>query len=323
MVEGFLEAMLHIPCTAKTYAEAGQLPLYLKCGYDFKKIEMVKTAFLAAEPKEQLAFSVLKKHRTGLEELTGLRCAFVLAQPAAYTKKKLIEAGIPFIQPGREIYLPFLGMVLMAERENPLAKIDRISFLTQKLLLTVLYQKIRRGIAAALAVRLGISRMSGVRCLDEIETLCPRLIHKEGRSRVLEWDGSWRDYWAAIRPILRSPIIKEYRLEQPLNLHLPLGGMSAVCGYTMLSDNPYPTYAVTRACASELKLAEMRQVPHSETPAVVIQVVGYEITMDDTNGTMIDPLSAVLSLDGETLEDPRVESAVKQIEKEYIENERD
>ncbi len=322
MAEDFLEAMLHIPCTAKPYDEAGRLPLYLKGGYDFKKVEMVKTAFLAAEPKEQLAFSVLKKHRTGLEELTGLKCAFVLPQPTTYTKKKLIEAGIPFIQPGREVYLPFLGVALMAERENPSAEIDRISFLTQKLLLTVLYQRIRRGTAAGLAAKLGISRMSGVRCLDEIEVLCPALIRKERRSRILEWTGTWRDYWAAIRPILRSPIIKEYRLERPQNLLLPLSGMSAISRCTMLSDNAYPTYAATRAEASKLKLAELRQVPRSEMPAAVVQVVGYEIIADDNNAA-IDPLSAVLSLDGETLEDPRVESAIQQIEKEYIDNERD
>ena len=320
MEEAFLEAMLHIPCTAKPYDEAGRLPLYLKGGYDFKKVEVAKTAFLAAEPKEQLAFSVLKKHRTGLEELTGLKCAFILPQPTTYTKKKLIETGIPFVQPGREVYLPFLGVALMAERENPPAEIDRISFLTQKLLLTVLYQRIRRGTAAELAAKLEISRMSGVRCLDEIEVLCPVLIHKERRGRILEWTGAWRDYWATIRPILRSPIIKEYRLERPQNFLLPLGGMSAISCCTMLSDNAYPTYAATRTMASKLKLAELRQVPRSEMPAAVVQVVGYEI---NTNDAAIDPLSAVLSLDGEALEDPRVEGAIQQIEKEYIDNERD
>lgn len=315
----FAEAMLHMPCTADLYEGADQLPLYLKGGYTFYRLQSAGIVFLAAEPTEQTAFSVLRKHRAVLEELTGMKCAFVLDQPSAYTKKKLIEAGIPFLRPGRELYLPFLGVVLTAEREAPTIEKKHISFLAQKLLLTVLYQNLRRGTAAELADLLGVSRMSVTRCMDEVETLYPDLIQRKGRNRCLVWEGSWRDYWATVRPILRSPVIKEYRLERPLEHPLPLGGISAVCHYTMLGDNAYPTYAATRARAKELGLAELPQVPRGEIPAALIQVVGYEIALGDTaTEKAVDPLTAILSLDAEERNDPRVEQAIQKIEEEYI-----
>ena len=51
--------------------------------------------------------------------------------------------------------------------------------LTQKFLLTAIYQQVRSASAAQIADLLGVSRMSGTRCMDEIEVLFPALIQKE------------------------------------------------------------------------------------------------------------------------------------------------
>lgn len=316
-----IETMLHMPCIIQTYSGDKQFPLYLKGGYDFYSVKVGPISFLGVQPTEAIPLATLRKHRTALKGIAKMECAFILDKVTSYQKKKMVEGNIPFIRPGRELYLPFLGVVLTSERENAPARVERISFMTQKLLLTVLYRQIRRAAGTKLAEELDASGMTATRCLDELEAVIPNLIRREGRSRLLVWDGTWQDYWKAIRPILRSPVIKEYYLETPLDTILPLGGMSAVCHYSMLSDNNYPTYAVTKAVASELGLSRLPQVPVAEIPAAVVLVVGYKIS-HYREEKACDPLTATLSLDEETRADPRVEKAIREIEERYI-NERD
>ena len=312
-----IEAMLHVPCAIRSYTGNGQFPLYLKGGYDFILIEAGPVSFLGARPKEPFSLTAMKKHRSTLISITRMECAFLLEKVTSYQKQKLVEENIPFIRPGRELYLPFLGIVLAAERKKAPVRVERISFLTQRLLLTILYRNIRCATGTKLAGELGVSCMSATRCLNELEVLTPALIRQEGRSRLLVWDGSWRDYWETIRPILRSPVVKAYYLETPLEADLPLGGMSAVCSYSMLNDNSYPTYGVTKATAAEFGLSYLPQVPVAEVPAMAVLVMGYALCLPG-NEKACDPLTAVLSLSEEERADPRVEGAIHEIEERYI-----
>lgn len=315
-----IEAMLHMPCVIRSYFGEKQFPLYLKSSYDFFLVETGPIRFLGAQPKEVIPLATLKKHRATLMDIAEMECALILEKVTSYQKKKMVEGNIPFIRPGRELYLPFLGVVLASEREKVHARVERISFITQKLLLTVLYRQIRRATGTKLAGELGVSCMTATRCLDELEAIIPNLIHREGRGRLLVWDGTWRDYWETIRPTLRNPVVKKYYLETPLDTKLSLGGISAICHYSMLSDNSYPTYAVTKTVAVELGLSKLPQVPMEEIPAAVVLVIGYEISLCKEE-MVCDPLTAILSLDEDEQTDPRVEKAICEIEGRYI-NER-
>lgn len=315
-----IETMLHMPCVVQSYTGDKQFPLYLKGAYDFYVVKTGSIRFLGAQPKEAIPLATLKKHRVTLMDIAEMECALIMEKVTSYQKKKMVEGNIPFIRPGRELYLPFLGVVLASEREKVHARVERISFITQKLLLTVLYRQIRRATGTKLAEELEVSCMTATRCLDELETVIPSLIHREGRRRLLVWDGIWWDYWETIRPTLRNPVVKKYYLETPLDTKPLLGGISAICHYSMLDDNSYPTYAVTKTVASELGLSRIPQVPMAEIPAAVVLVVGYEISFDKEE-LVCDPLTAILSLDEDMQTDPRVEKAIRGIEERYI-NER-
>ena len=312
-----VEAMLHVPCATRSYTGTGRFPLYLRGGYDFAQMETGPVSFLLAQPREPFPLAAMRKHRSTLISITDMECAFVLEKVPPYQKQKMVEESIPFIRPGRELYLPFLGVVLAAGRKSAPDRVEQISFMTQKLLLTVLYRHIRRATGTKLAEELGVSCMSITRCQDELEVLVPTLIRQEGRSRLLAWDGTWRDYWETIRPILRSPVVKSYYLESPLDVNLPLGGMSAVCSYSMLNENSYPTYGVIKSTAAKLRLSYLPQVPVGEAPAMAVLVMGYDLTLPGCEKTC-DPLTAILSLREDERSDPRVEGAIQEIEERYI-----
>ena len=132
MQDNLLEPLLHIPCTVVPYEDAVHLPLYLRGSYDFYKIETEQTAFLAAQPIENIPLPTLRKHWAALMKQSGLTCVFYFDTLKPYKKEKLVEGGIPFIIGTTEVFLPFLGVALSARaRELPEKKAE-CSMLTQK-----------------------------------------------------------------------------------------------------------------------------------------------------------------------------------------------
>ncbi len=316
MQNNSLADLLHIPCTVVPYECAVRFPLYLRGSYDFYRMRTQQIDFLVAQPTENIPLSTLRKHRITLEEQSGLPCAFYFESLTPYKKQKLAEGGIPFMLGKREIFLPFLGMILSAQERALPEKKSKCSMLTQRFLLTAIYQHIHSASAAQLADLLDVSRMSGTRCMDEIEVLFPTLVQRKGQRRIFAWDGKWNEYWMLIKPGLRSPVVREYHLDRPANLSLPLSGISAICHYSMLDEGYTCVLGAAPKKAAEIKLSDTQQIPADEIPAVIIQVLGYELPFQDN--TAVDPLTAIMCLTSAEKSDPRIASAIQEIEEKYL-----
>ena len=111
---------------------------------------------------------------------------------------------------------------------------------------------------------------------------------------------------------------KELRLDCLPPWPLPMSGLSAVSHFSMLGDNTYPTYAISKKALKDLQPEKLPQVPQDELPAAIIQVMGYDLLYEGDDSLVIDPLSAILSLTPEETNDPRVESAVEEIMEEFL-----
>ena len=113
-------------------------------------------------------------------------------------------------------------------------------------------------------------------------------------------------------PYLRNPVHQQYRLGMQIETTgYKLGGLSALCHYSMLTDNSYTTYSVSKGAANALELNKQPSLPEDETPIMVIQVMRYDLSYlgDDA----IDPLTAILSLTDDDKSDPRVEAAIEEV----------
>src|SRR5690606_32156640 len=65
----------------------------------------------------------------------------VAAEIPAYVRKRLIERRIPFVVPGRELFLPMLGQAARArQRQKPLAPVERFTPATQAVFLLALVE---------------------------------------------------------------------------------------------------------------------------------------------------------------------------------------
>ena len=309
----------HFPLPLKTepFPNRDDLPIYLNRTYIIEMAEYAGINFILAKPLEKINLSALRKQRLQLEALTGLRCVLFFDTLNWYTREKMIEEGIPFILKDRQFFLPFLGVLLSQDKQRDFKKTEKLSFAAQHFLLMAIYQGWTNMTVTAAAKEMSVSKMTMTRCYDEIESIDPSLIKKNGRTRRFVWDHSSYDLWKLLKPFFRNPAIRSYALLDSIEITpKKLSGLSAIAHYTMISDNAFETLAVNLNDEKRLSLKKRICVPDNEIPAMVIQVMPYKIEYAD--GKAVDPLTAILSLPEEGKDDPRIEGAIDELLEEVF-----
>ena len=313
----YIEDTLHTTANVSVYENPDKLPLYLRNGYDLYTLTIQNVTCLLAKPKEQSNLAGLRKQSEQLKKITGLNCVLCLEGIRIYTKEKMLAEGIPFVIAETQIYMLFLGVALSKADEREMPNIENISFSTQRLLLTAIYEGWKQTTLTETAKLLGMSKMSITRCFDELQSLELSLIKAAGKTRCFVWEGDRRALWEAVLPFLRNPVIRQYRFGEAIKTgKLKRSGISAVCHYSMLADNNYTVCAVSNDEVKSLEFGKLFEVPKGEIPEMVVQVMRYDIDYKDS--AAIDPLTAVLSLIGEEKNDPRVEAAIDAILEECL-----
>jgi hypothetical protein len=165
------------------------------------------------------------------------------------------------------------------------------------------------------AEQLKVSKMSITRCFDEIESLDVPVLEKNGSIRYISSKGDKKNQWKLLKPFMRKPIIQEFYLQEDISANLIKSGISALSEFSMLGDNSYPTYAITKTQMKEYGMRERKQVPKGEIPRCVVQELGYLIPYKD--GKVIDPLTTLLSMESQR-KDPRVDKAIDEMLEEYV-----
>lgn len=71
------------------------------------------------------------------------------------------------------------------------------------------------------------------------------ILDTKGKSRAITIPTDIKQLWEQIQHILRNPVIRKYVF--PSDIHLEKkAGITALCEYSLLSDNDFPTYGVTK-----------------------------------------------------------------------------
>jgi len=187
--------------------------------------------------------------------------------------------------------------------------------LTQKLLILAIYEKWKDVRVSDAAERLEVSKKSASRCFDELEYLNISILEMKGKVRIISVPDDIRQFWNQISGILRNPVIRRYELSKDLKLNKK-AGISALCEYSLLSDNDYPTYALTKKEITDSGVKTIRETTLAEEPECVVLELGYFI---DFGGKGIqDPLSIALSITEKEKEDERVNISIREMLEEYV-----
>ena len=292
-----------------------KLPLAFRGRYIFYKVETNGLSWIAIQPKSEIGLIMLRKDHARIEKVAGLNCAIFLDKTTFYIKEKLMEDGIPFVINGKQVYLPFIGYLLSNKNEKEIAPVHLISYLTQRVIFVAIYEKWVKVTVSEAAIKLGVTKMSISRCFDEIEYLNIDILDMKGKSRVLTVPKDIKKLWNDIQSVLRNPVIARYELKEHIGLEKK-AGITALCEYSLLSDNKYPTYAVTKKEIVESGIKKMKQAHPGEEIGCVILELGYFI--DFENKALEDPLSVALSFTEAEKQDERISISINEMLEEYV-----
>lgn len=292
-----------------------KLPLAFKGRYYFFDIETNGVHWIAIKPKSDAGLVTLRKDRAKVQAAAGLNCAIFMDSTTCYIKEKLIDEGIPFVLADKQVYLPFIGYLLSNSGDRDIAPVQLISYLTQKLILTAIYEKWDKVTVSEAAVRLGVTKTSVTRCFDEIEYLSIDILDAKGKSRAITVSEDRKQLWEKLQSVLRNPVIARYELREDIHLDKK-AGITALCEYSLLSDNDYPTYAITKKEITKTGIKKMKRVRRGEEIGCVVLELGYFI--DFENKKIEDPLSVVLTLSDEEKQDERISISINEMLEEYV-----
>ncbi len=315
-MKDFLEKTLRQNVSIKENTSLyNELPLAFKGRYTVFDVKTNGMYWTAIKPKTDVGLVMLRKDRAKVQNVSRLNCAVFLETATFYIKEKMLEEGIPFVLADKQVYLPFIGYLLSDSGERDITPVHLISFLTQKLILTAIYEKWKQMTVSKAAERLEVSKMSVSRCFDEIEYLNIDILDMKGKSRVITIPEDLRLLWEHIKPVLRNPVIMRYDLKEDIHLKKK-AGITALCEYSLLEDNAYPTYAVTKKELSETGITRMSRIRRGEEIGCTVLELGYFI--DYKQKSIEDPLSVSMSLTDEEKQDERVIKSINEMLEEHV-----
>lgn len=314
-MKDFIEKVLHQKIEISKYKITKDFPLILIGNYHLYNLEVYNQNCILIEPIGSQGIPTDRKYYKRLKNLTGKECVLYYEKMSEYSRNRLLDDGIPFIWVGHQIYMPFIGLWLKENEARDLNKCDQISFLAQKLLLMAIYECWDNVTVTKAAEKLQVSKMSITRVFDELESLSVPILHKERNKRIIRCAQNKKETWQKIKVYLRNPLINEYYLTEDIGSENVKSGISALCECSLLSDNEYPTYALTKTQITDKKIRNKKQLPRDEQLGCVVQELGYIIFFNGKS--IIDPLSIFLLMEKE-LDDPRIEKAIEEMLEEYV-----
>ena len=135
--------MLHTRVEREPVTISG-LPLYLRGPYSLERWTVFGVPFAVASPLvESQTLKTMAKYRDALEAALGIPVAFALEDATSYRIGRMLETGLPFVEQGGQVYLPFLGIALRdgRARASNRRQADVVTFSpqAQRLALMALY----------------------------------------------------------------------------------------------------------------------------------------------------------------------------------------
>lgn len=314
-LERYLMENLGISVSLRRWSNEDRIPLFLRDAYVIFECDLLGVPWLVLCDREAVERSpaVVQKHFDTMREKWTGELMYVHPSISTYNRKRLIEQKIPFVAPGRQMYLPQLGLDLR-EHVRRLRKIPAKPFSpsTQVILLHALYHPDQHFNPSVYAERLGYSNMTLTRAFEELEAADVVHVTQHGRERTAEFAGSRRSAWERALPFLRSPVRRRVHVlasgSSPPGV---LAGLSALSRAGMLAPPDSAVYAVSgKTWKTIVESGELRVIPMSESGTLELEVWRYDpFLLSDHD--IADPLSVYLSL--RDTDDERVEAALEEL----------
>lgn len=292
-------------------------PLYLNC-YEYEVISLYKTRFVFVRAKDSINIRSYKLQKSKIESVFQCEAVIVMDSPKAAQRQNLIENGIMFVEIGRQLFMPKLGIVLDNAREKTPVYVDKFTPQMQLCAIFFLYSNIDKYTVKQIAEKTKLNNMAIGRGVGALEALKIILSTSVGRKKYYELCVGKKEYLQKIVPYAISPVsvtIHILQSKKPQNVFR--SGHSALSDYSMLADNEYETFAISKEEYRRIEnYMDLRYEDFlDEQDHIKLEVWKYDPVLFAENGT-VDKFSLCMSF--EQGQDERTEEILKEIKESIV-----
>lgn len=298
----------------KSWDKKQALPLYVAGNYEIDEAIVSNNRFIVMRPIGDLpTLPAMKKHIEKIQKIDDVPVAFYLKNLSDFRRKGMLESNIPFMTE-KQVFLPFIGTLLMEEKNNALYK-EKFMFSTQQLFLMYLYNRQNKLYVANVGKKLPYSAMTLSRAVKQLEASDLFLVYKDGVNKVIESKYDRRELFERAKPFLLDPVRKYGYIEKSrIDENMVLASESALAKNSMLNPSKLITYAIDE---QKMDINQMENELVDPNKQIRLELWGYDPKLfSDDN--VADGLSVALSLI--EIVDERIEEAIDEcIERELNE----
>lgn len=295
----------------KSWDKKQALPLYVAGNYEIDEAIVSNNRFIVMSPIGDLpTLPAMKKHIEKIQKIDDVPVAFYLKNLSDFRRKGMLESNIPFMTE-KQVFLPFIGTLLMEEKNNALYK-EKFMFSTQQLFLMYLYNRQNKLYVANVGKKLPYSAMTLSRAVKQLEASDLFLVYKDGVNKVIESKYDRRELFERAKPFLLDPVRKYGYIEKSrIDENMVLASESALAKNSMLNPSKLITYAIDE---QKMDINQMENELVDPNKQIRLELWGYDPKLfSDDN--VADGLSVALSL--REIVDERIEEAIDEcIERE-------
>lgn len=310
----YITETLGLRVTYATWDFAKDMPYFIADRYEITKITIGTVDALMITLKIEFpTVGTLQKHIARIQKSDALPVVIKLESITKYRRDALIKAGIPFVVPGKQLYLPFLGTVLSERFDSETAEVVKLIPSAQALFLYYLYSKQDRFYINEAVKDLQYSAMSVSRAAKQLVQTGLFEETKEGVQKILVAKHDRVEMTRQMQQYLINPVKRRiYVPKERVPADCKLAGFSAMAEYSMLNAPAVPCYAADVSA----KLKGMPTLLNADTQ-VEVEIWKYD-PAGLSKGAYVDPLSLTLSLQENA--DERTEEAIEEILEKFWED---
>lgn len=314
-IQDIIQLLFHQPVTIRPVEVHSDMMNFM-ASRKLYSVQIGNVEFVAIELRSNETFSIvsLKKQMDEYTKKIGKNCAYAIDWATRPQLDAFIRNSIPFVSGNKQVYLPFLGVVLSNEDFTDSKHFDtqRMMPATQLLFLYVFYnQKERFFLKSKVAEKLNLTKTSMTRASEQLIGM--RLItqQKVGREYRMTPVAYGSALYEMAKDLLINPVADEFYIDsEQLNSKRFLAGESALSECSMLNPPEIPCFALCKEddSARSFKRLDIRW-ERPVNPAK-IQLWKYDPALfakDD----LIDKVSMICSFKG--VFDERIESEINEI----------
>lgn len=302
-------------CEVKVAEYKNKLPLPIFMTMrDITMVEVygVNFAIIDVMKEAELSVAVMKKQKAKYEEALQCPVAYEVAINSVSMRNALVKNGVSFVDLPRNVFLPFMGIVLQDVYRKQIVKADKMMPATQMVFLELLYMDNEESVLKSeVAHKLNLTKTSITRATAQLEEMGLIQQIKSGTEISIKRNYSRKEYYEKAKAYLINPVQKVVTIMGDVSIwDMWSAGETALSHLSQLNPSRVEEYAIYKGeeIVDQFEIVDERCADNE--CFLKVQLWKYNPSYFAREGR-VDPVSLACTFKGN--EDERIEMSIEEL----------